>query len=147
MSALVFLAVCAALPAIQDPAPERLLIVGGTVVRTDGSPSLANAAVLIEGDRIVAVGSRTDVTVPPGTTTLDATGKWIVPGLVDGHVHFFQSAGIYTRPDIIELRTERSYAAEQADIDARLPDTFARYVRCGITTVVDVGGPDRNFAG
>lgn len=146
MPALVVFAVCAALPAIQDPAPGRLLIVGGTVVRTDGSPSLADAAVLIEGDRIVAVGARTDVTVPPGTTTIDATGRWIVPGLVDGHVHFFQSAGIYTRPDILELRTERSYAAEQADIDARLPDTFARYVRCGITTVVDVGGPDRNFA-
>lgn len=146
VSALVFLAACAALPAQEDPAAARLLIVGGTVVRTDGSPSLADAAVLIEGDRIIAVGSRAEVTAPSGTTTFDATGKWIVPGLVDGHVHFFQSAGLYTRPDILELRSERSYAAEQADIDARLPDTFARYVRCGITTVVDVGGPDRNLA-
>lgn len=146
VSALALLAVCTALPNVQEPGAPRLLVVGGTVVRTDGSPSLADAAVLIEGDRIVAVGPRGEVNAPPGTPTLDATGKWIVPGLVDGHVHFFQSAGIYTRPDILELRTERSYAAEQADIDARLPDTFARYVRCGITTVVDVGGPDRNFA-
>lgn len=134
-----------ALPA-QDTPVSRVALVGGTVIRTDGSASLDNAVVLIEGDRIVTVGSRDAVPVPEGTKVIDAVGKWIVPGLVDGHVHFFQSAGLYTRPDVIELRRERSYADEQADIDARLSDTLARYVRCGITTVVDVGGPDRNFA-
>lgn len=127
-------------------AQDRLLLSGGTVIRTDGSPPITDAAVLIEGGRIAAVGSAAAVTVPEGTETLDTRGKWIVPGLVDGHVHFFQSAGIYTRPDILELRRVRSYADEQADIDTRLPDTLRRYVRCGITAVVDVGGPDRNFA-
>ncbi len=127
-------------------AGPRLLLTGATVVRTDGSAPIDDAAVLLQGDRIVAVGPRATVAAPADATIVDVRGKWLVPGLVDAHVHFFQSAGIYTRPDIIELRTERSYEAEQQDIDARLPDTLARYVRCGITTVVDVGGPDRNFA-
>lgn len=129
----------------QDAPGAGVALVGGTVIRTDGSASVEDATVLILGDRIVRVGSREDVEVPDGTRVIDISGKWVVPGLVDGHVHFFQSAGIYTRPDVVELRRERSYAEEQADIDARLPDTLARYVRCGITTVVDVGGPDRNF--
>lgn len=135
------------LPGQGDPAapPDHLLLVGGTVLRTDGSPAVADAAVLVAGDRIAAVGPRGQVPVPEGVRTLDVSGRFITPGLVDAHVHFFQSGGLYTRPDVIELRHVRPYADEQADIDARLDDTLRRYVASGVTAVLDVGGPDRNF--
>jgi predicted amidohydrolase YtcJ len=39
-----------------------------------------------------------------------------MPGLVDAHVHFFQSGGAYTRPDVIDLRAHRSYEQEAAGV-------------------------------
>src|SRR5262249_40168073 len=80
-----------------------------------------------------------------GASVVDLRGKWIVPGLIDAHVHFFQSGGLYTRPDAIDLRNVRSYTDELAWIKRRLPNTFARYLACGVTSVVDVGGPMWNF--
>ncbi len=46
-----------------------------------------SAVILIEGDRIVAVGPASEVSVPAGATRVDATGKVIMPGLVDAHAH------------------------------------------------------------
>ena len=39
--------------------------------------------------------------------TINLKGKWCVPGIVDSHIHFFQSGSLYTRPDAIELRKGR----------------------------------------
>jgi len=131
----------AAAPA--QPAP--LALVGGTVVHPDGSPSLEDSAVLIEGNRIARVGRRKTVEIPEGAEVIRVDGKWILPGLIDAHIHFFQSGGLYTRPDVIDLRKRVPYEKELARIDADLPDTFARYLRCGITSVADMGGPFWNF--
>ena len=60
-------------------------------------------------------------------------------------MHFFQSGDLFTRPDGVDLTKVRSYKDEVAWIKKNLPDTFARYLRCGITSVVDVGGPFWNF--
>ena len=123
-------------------AAQAVVIDGGTVVSLDGSPSVV-ARVVMQDGRIAAVGP--DAEVPDGARTIDAKGKWIIPGLIDGHVHFFQSGGLYTRPDALDLRAVVPYAEERRRIDASLSSTFRRYLRCGITTVVDVGGPDWNF--
>src|SRR5207249_7773470 len=71
--------------------------------------------------------------------------KFILPGYIDTHVHFFQSGDLYTRPDAVDLTQLRPYAEEVGWIKKNLPDPFARYLRCGITSVVDVGGPFWNF--
>ncbi|HVD76986.1 MAG TPA: amidohydrolase family protein, partial [Vicinamibacteria bacterium] len=76
---------------------------------------------------------------------VDGRGKWVAPGLIDAHVHFFQSGGAYTRPDVVDLRKVRPYEREIALLKAALPRTFARYLLCGVTSVVDVGGPFWNF--
>ena len=52
---------------------------------------------------------------------IDAKGKRVIPGLVDAHVHFFQSGGLCTLPDAIDLRTRMPYAQEVARIKQRLP--------------------------
>ncbi|HZA13710.1 MAG TPA: amidohydrolase family protein [Myxococcaceae bacterium] len=116
----------------------------GALVRADGTV-LSDAVVLVHGDRITGVGSAAEVTVPEGTPVVGGPDKWIVPGLIDAHVHFFQSGGMYTRPDILDLTARRPYAEERAIIRAALPRTFARYLRSGVTAVVDVGGPMWNF--
>ena len=46
-----------------------------------------NGAIVIEGDRITAVGPLATISVPAGAVTVDATGKTIVPGFVDAHAH------------------------------------------------------------
>jgi len=49
--------------------------------------------------RIEAIGPASSTPVPAGATRIDGKGKWVVPGLIDSHVHFFQSGNLYTRPD------------------------------------------------
>jgi len=60
---------------------QTIAITGGTVYPVSG-PKLANATVLIRDGKIVAVGA--GVTTPSGATRIDATGKWVTPGLIDG---------------------------------------------------------------
>jgi imidazolonepropionase-like amidohydrolase len=132
--------------AAPDPVPAAATaFVGATVFDATGRDPIPDAVVLLARDRVAAVGPAPAVALPPGAKVVDAKGKWIVPGLVDAHVHFFQSAGLYTRPDIVDLRGVRPYEAEVAAIDARLDDTFRRYLACGVTAVVDMGGPFWNF--
>jgi len=130
-----------AIPAASQPTA----FVGGTVVNPVGAPVIEDATVVVEGERIAAVGASSQVSVPEGATIVDASGRYLIPGLTDGHVHFFQSGGLYTRPDALDLRAARPYAEELRRIKDRLPDTFAHYLRSGVTAVVDVGGPMWNL--
>ncbi len=118
---------------------------GATLIDGTGGAPRADAVILVAGERIVAVGSRDEIPIPPEAQVIDARGKWIVPGLIDAHVHFFQSGGLYTRPDVIDLRDIRPYADEIVWIKQRLPKTLARYLASGVTSVVDVGGPFWTF--
>ena len=130
--------------AVDSPA-GMTAFVGATVIDgTDRSPR-PDAVVLVAGERIAAVGNREEVTIPKGARVIDAQGKWIIPGLIDAHVHFFQSGGLYTRPDVIDLREFRPYKKEIDWIKAHLLNTFARYLASGVTSVVDMGGPFWNF--
>lgn len=124
---------------------QDLVLRGGTVVNADGTAPLRDAVVVIRNGRIAEVGKASRVRVPDNVRVIDATGKWIVPGYVDGHVHFFQSGGLYTRPDAVDLRAARSYEVEVAAIRGGLDDVFARYLASGVTAVADVGGPMWNF--
>jgi imidazolonepropionase-like amidohydrolase len=124
---------------------DIFVIRGATLIDGTIRPPVRNAVVVVEKGKILFAGPRDKVKVPSNSPTLDATGKWIIPGLIDAHIHFFQSGGLYTRPDVIDLRTRRPYEAERQWIRDRLPMTFARYLACGITAVVDVGGPMLNF--
>ena len=60
---------------------QTIAITGGTVYPVSG-PKVANATVLIRDGKIVAVGA--GVTTPSGAARIDATGKWVTPGLIDG---------------------------------------------------------------
>jgi imidazolonepropionase-like amidohydrolase len=132
--------------AADAPAPPATIaIVGATVINPGTAQILENAVIVIAGDRVTAVGAASSTKVPAGATIINAKGRWIVPGFIDTHVHFFQSGGLYTRPDAIDLTKVRPYADEVAMVKSRLPDAFARYLRSGVTSVIDIGGPLWNF--
>lgn len=133
--------------AAPPPAPRSrgFAIVGATVIDGTGGAPRPDAVVVVEGERIKAVGSRAETPLPKGLRIVDGRGRWVMPGLIDAHVHFFQSGGAYTRPDVVDLRAHRSYQDEIAGVKRSLASTFARYLLCGVTSVVDAGGPMWNF--
>src|SRR5687768_6248584 len=67
-----------------------LVLSGGTVIDGTGRPPIPDAVVLIKDGRISAVGPRASTKLPPDPTarTIDTTGRWLIPGLIDCHVHF-----------------------------------------------------------
>lgn len=76
---------------------------------------------------------------------IDGSGKYLIPGLVDAHIHLFQSGGLYTRPDVINLQKHHSYEKERTWLKENAAAILKRYLRSGITTVIDVGGPMYQF--
>jgi hypothetical protein len=73
--------------AFQGPAEHSVAFVGGTVVDLSasgrGTADIRDSVVIVRGGRITAVGTRRATTIPRGTEVIDATGKFIVPGLHD----------------------------------------------------------------
>jgi imidazolonepropionase-like amidohydrolase len=92
---------------------HELIIQGGSVIDTRTGKAMENQTVVIEGDRITRVAPAKEVAVPSDARVVDARGRWIVPGLIDMHVH---RAG---QPDLVP---------------------FALYVANGVTSIRDMGG-------
>src|SRR5256886_10438057 len=134
---------CALLVALSARG-ERISLVGGTVINPADGKVMPNATIVINGDKIerVAMGKQDAATLGK---QISCVGKFILPGYIDTHIHFFQSADLFTRPDGADFNSIRPYKDEVAWIKSHLDDVFARYIRCGITSVVDDGGPMWNF--
>ena len=140
--AALLLAVVHSSQAVPNSGASKLALLGGTVINPADGKRTENANILLDGDTIESVGMKG---LDARTRVIDCRGKFILPGYIDTHVHFFQSGGLFTRPDAVDLTSVRSYKDEVAGIQKNLRDTFARYIRCGITSVVDIGGPMTNF--
>ena len=85
----LWLVVCGGVALPQNSSePKEVALVGGTVIDGNGGPSIQDAVVLIKGDRIIKVGSKRSVKYPKTTRLVDMSGKFILPGLIDIHVHY-----------------------------------------------------------
>ncbi len=124
---------------------EKIALVNGTLINPATSQIVQDATIIIKGDKITSAGAAKAFSPPKDARIIDCQGKFILPGYIDTHVHFFQSGDLFTRPDVVDLTKVRPYADEVAWIKKNLPDTFVRHLRSGITSVVDVGGPFWNF--
>jgi imidazolonepropionase-like amidohydrolase len=74
---------------IAPPRHRKLALIGGTLVDGTGRAPVFDSMVVLDGDRIVAAGRRSEIKLPPDTETMDVTGKTILPGLWDMHLHSF----------------------------------------------------------
>ena len=119
---------------------------GATLVDASRDKPIENAVIIVRDGRIEAAGSSSEVSMPDNAQVVDIKGHWVVPGLVDSHMHFSQSGSLYTRPDGLDLRTVRPYENDRAHSDAELTNTFRRYLASGVTAVVDAGGPASNIS-
>ena len=109
-----------------------LAVVGGTLIDGHGGRPLDQAVVLVDGNRIVAIGTRETLQVPAGADVVDAGGMTIMPGLIDGHIHL-ELLGSTDYPRWHELYNPR--IGEIVEVGARLA------ILSGVTTVFDIYGP------
>ncbi len=110
-----------------------------TVVDVLTKRLLPGQTVVIQNDLISEIRPAGEIKSSGKAQLINGSGKFLIPGLTDGHVHFFQSGGLYTRPDVIDLRKYKSYDSEIKWTKDNMDDLMRRYVRSGITSVIDVG--------
>src|SRR5437868_6682324 len=107
-----------------------LAITNGTIIDGRGGDPVTGMTLLIENERITALDRQDQVTIPRGTTVIDALGGSILPGLIDSHVHF-----TLEYPDVLRgLLTPPSLRLFQA-----IPRMRAT-LEAGVTTVRDAAG-------
>jgi imidazolonepropionase-like amidohydrolase len=103
---------------------ESLALLGATLIDVTGKPQITDSAVVIQGDRIIAAGPRSQIKIPERATIVDVSGKYLLPGLWDMHAHLYQAelgpaylaAGITTARDVgndLEFATTMRDAANQ----------------------------------
>ena len=109
------------------------LIRNGTLIDGNGGPPTPNAAVLVEGNRLRAVGPAQSISVPGSAVTeIDAGGGFILPGFIDTHVHLMLE-GVNLIRDMQAPFSLRFFNAVQY---------MRRTIEAGITSVRDAGGAD-----
>jgi imidazolonepropionase-like amidohydrolase len=113
----------------EDPGPKRILFTNVNVF--DGVSETLNmdTNVLVEDNLIAAVGP--SMTLPEGAEVIDGSGRTLMPGLMDAHVHL----ALVRRPDEILNDYDWMYVGALANEQAQ--EMLLR----GFTTVRDIGGP------
>lgn len=124
---------------------QQTLISNVNLVDVKTGKIIPGQSVLINSDKIEQTGAADKIKTAAGIQTIDGSGKYLMPGMTDAHIHFFQSGGLYTRPDVVDLRSKVPYEKEKAFGLNNAADYMNRYLRLGITSIIDVGGPMSNF--
>ena len=81
-----------------DRPTGQVALTGGTAITMNGTEVIPDATILIDRNRITAIGPSGQVQIPPGARRIDITGKYVMPGIIDVHAHVGTgSAGITPR--------------------------------------------------
>ena len=123
VSFALFLQLLMALPAVG----ANVAVVGGTLVDLDGGKPIADAVILISGDRITVIGGRGEVAIPADYEIVDTSGQWLIPGLMNMHVHL----GLIL-PGLMQLQLMNE---SEAAITLRMAANAEKVLRAGVTTV------------
>src|SRR5690349_2741127 len=108
---------------------QNVVITGATVIDGTGKAPITDGVVVITNGRIAAVGKVGTVQVPASVRTIDARGKYVIPGLMDANLHLFLNLDLETL-----IKYEGRYH-EVAIEGAQLA------LKSGQTTVFDTWGP------
>jgi len=114
-------------------AAERLALVGGTLVDGTLREPIRNSVILVEGERITAVGTVGSLAVPEGATVISTEGMTVMPGLWDMHVHLMLNGHAdYAHWD-------RTYLSHLRDVI--MPASAKQLLMAGVTGARDLGAP------
>lgn len=111
----------------------KLALVGGTLVDGTLREPIHDSVVLIEGERIVAVGRQGSLAIPADAEVISTEGMTVLPGLWDMHVHLM----INGHADYAHW--DRTYMDRQRDVI--MPASAEQLLMAGITGARDLGGP------
>jgi imidazolonepropionase-like amidohydrolase len=119
-------------------------LTGATIVDALRDGAIADGVIVVRNGRIADVGPRASVNIPPGTQTIDVTGKTIVPGLWDMHTHVTQIewAPVYLGAGVTTVRdmgNEFEFVTALRDAIASKRAVGPRLLLAGL---VDGGGPN-----
>lgn len=123
--------VCMALAPLAQA--QRVAMVGGTLVDGTLSDPIRDSVILIEGERIVAVGTVKTLPVPADATVISTEGMTVMPGLWDMHVHLM----INGHADYDHW--DKTYPAQFRDVI--MPASAKQLLLAGVTGARDLGGP------
>jgi len=117
-------------PAQDDCVSDVLAIEHATLLAmSTGSQPMANTTVLVRDQRITWIGPDDQAELPRCTARVDATGRWLLPGLVDAHVHV-------ENPRMMRMLLQDDSIAETAINDA---DPYLAYVANGVLQIGNLG--------
>lgn len=130
------IAVSTAFRAPDDRPVPAFALTRGTIIDGTGSPPRRGTVVMRDG-KIACVG---ECPLATDVEEVDVSGRWIVPGLVDAHVHYSQTGWVDGRPDALDLRSRFPYEATIAELEANPQRFYRSYLCSGVTATFDVGG-------
>lgn len=135
--AFVFVLVCAValvVPGLaQTPAKKVTALVGGTLIDGYGGRPIRNSVVVIEAERISAVGTVATLPVPRGAEVISTEGMSVLPGLWDMHVHLMLNGhGDYAHWD-------KTYLPQLERVI--MPASAKQLLLAGVTSARDLGAP------
>jgi imidazolonepropionase-like amidohydrolase len=108
-----------------------LAITGGTLIDGCGGSPARDATVVVQDGRFTAIGPRAAVPVPEGADTVDATGRWILPGLMNGNVHLLDGIMMLGNGGVEYL------ARFEGRLHKVVEEAAQVALRAGVTTVFD----------
>ena len=138
-AAVSFLAACTSAD-VGGGGAAPIVLAGATLIDGSGALPLDDALVVVDDGTIACAGSRSECDVPGDATIVDVAGRWVMPGLVDAHVHFSQTGWVDGRPDAVDLRDLHPYEQVQARLRTDPERYFRAHLCSGVTGVFDVGG-------
>ena len=122
------------------PRDQVLAIVGATLVDGTGGAPVEESVVVIRNGLVECVGQGAQCAIAADARLVDARGRWVIPGLIDAHVHYSQTGFADGRPDALDLRERFPYDSTVA-VNRLDPWRYHRAYLCsGVTGVFDVGG-------
>ena len=107
---------------------KKQAIIGSTIINGTGSAPIRNGTILIEGGKIIEVGSADQIKFDPDVERIDATGKFTMPGIIDSHVHVTPNQDV---PDDIRINLRVGFNSISL---------LRQSLGAGVTTVVSIGG-------
>jgi len=117
------------LPAQSIAVADEFALTGALIYPAPGEVPIPDGVVVVAHGKIIAVGKKGEISIPPGVQTIDCTGKTLVAGFWNTHVHF------------MEPKWNDAARLPAPQLTAQLQDMLTRY---GFTSVVDIGSELQN---
>ncbi|HKB70083.1 MAG TPA: amidohydrolase family protein [Thermoanaerobaculia bacterium] len=122
-----------ALPLRADDPKTTLALVGGQIIDGYEGTPISDGVILVAGNRIRAVGRRSEIPVPPGVPVIDTRGMSVMPGLADMHVHLMILG--HSDYEYWDKKYSGRFATEIMPIAAK------QLLESGVTFARDLGAP------